>query len=100
TAGQDTADFDELIRELDEEIAKSGVRGNVAPDRPARRHRSTRRRQDAPDLPKRTVSPRTLGKTYTAPDGTTFRPVDVHHLDLPVLRPGRPPGRARRPGPV
>jgi hypothetical protein len=31
-AGQDTADFDELIRELDEEITKSGVRGNVAPD--------------------------------------------------------------------
>jgi Replication initiator protein, pSAM2 len=74
TAGQDTADFDELIRELDEEITRSGVRGNVAPDRPARRHRSTRRRQDAPDLPRRKVNPRTLGKTYTAPDGTTFRP--------------------------
>jgi hypothetical protein len=73
-AGQDTADFDELIHDLDEEIAKSGVRGNVAPDRPARRHRSTRRRQDAPDLPRRKVAPRTLGKTYTAPDGTTFRP--------------------------
>ena len=74
TAGQDTFDFDELIRELDEEITKSGVRGNVAPDRPARRRRSTRRRQDAPDLPRRKVAPRTLGKTYTAPDGTTFRP--------------------------
>jgi hypothetical protein len=34
TAGQDTADFDELIRELDEEIAKAGVRGNVAPASP------------------------------------------------------------------
>jgi hypothetical protein len=74
TAGQNTADFDELIRELDEEITKSGVRGNVTPDKPARRHRSTRRRQDAPDLPKRKVNPRTLGKTYTAPDGKTFRP--------------------------
>ena len=73
-AGQDTADFDELIRELDEEIAKSGVRGNVAPDQPARRHRSTRRRQDTPDLPRRKVNPGTLGKTYTAPDGKTFRP--------------------------
>ena len=41
---------------------------------PARRHRSTRRRQDAPDLPRRKVSPRTVGKTYTAPDGKTFRP--------------------------
>ena len=45
-----------------------------APARPARRHRSTRRRQDAPDLPRRKVSPRTVGKTYTAPDGKTFRP--------------------------
>jgi hypothetical protein len=74
TAGQDTADVDELIRELDEEIAKSGVRGNVAPGQPARRHRSTRRRQDTPDLPRRKVNPGTLGKTYTAPDGKTFRP--------------------------
>ncbi len=73
-AGQDTTDFDRLITELDEEIAKAGIRGKVNPDRPARRHRSTRRRQDAPDLPRRKVSPRTVGKTYTAPDGKTFRP--------------------------
>ena len=72
--GQDTADFDALIAELDEEITRAGVRGKVAPDRPARRHRSTRRRQDAPDLPRRKVCPRTLGKSYTAPDGKTFRP--------------------------
>ena len=39
-----------------------------------RRHRSTRRRQDAPPLPKRAVDPRTVGKTYTTPDGKTFRP--------------------------
>ncbi|HXZ70693.1 MAG TPA: replication initiator [Streptosporangiaceae bacterium] len=50
------------------------MRGKVAPAKPARRHRSTRRRQDAPDLPRRKVSPRTVGKTYTAPDGKTFRP--------------------------
>ena len=73
-AGQDTADFDELVGELDEEITNAGMRGKVAPNRPARRHRSTRRRQDAPDLPRRKVSPRTVGKTYTAPDGKTFRP--------------------------
>ena len=73
-AGQDTIDFDELVRELDEEITKAGARGKAASDRPARRHRSTRRRQDAPDLPRRKVSPRTVGKTYTAPDGKTFRP--------------------------
>ena len=50
------------------------MRGNVLPKRPERRHRSTRRRQDAPPLPKRAVDPRTVGKTYTAPDGKTFRP--------------------------
>ena len=73
-AGQDTTDFDLLITELDEEIAQAGIRGKVNPDRPDRRHRSTRRRQDAPDLPRRKVTPRTVGKTYTAPDGKTFRP--------------------------
>ena len=73
-AGQDTTDFDELITELDDVIAKAGVRGKVIPPRPERRHRSTRRRQDAPDLPRRKVSPRTVGKTYAAPDGKTFRP--------------------------
>jgi hypothetical protein len=73
-AGRDTTDFDELITELDDEITNAGIRGKAAPAKPARRHRSTRRRQDAPDLPKRKVSPRTVGKTYTAPDGKTFRP--------------------------
>ena len=50
------------------------MRGNVLPKRTERRHRSTRRRQDAPPLPKRAVDPRTVGKTYTTPDGKTFRP--------------------------
>ena len=62
SAGQDTTDFDELVRELDEEITKAGVRGKAASDRPVRRHRSTRRRQDAPDLPRRKVSPRTVAR--------------------------------------
>jgi len=73
-AGTDTTDLDELIGELDEEITNAGIRGKAAPDRPARRHRSTRRRQDAPDLPRRKVSPHTVGKAYTAPDGKTYRP--------------------------
>jgi len=72
--GRDTAEDDELIADLDAEITRSGIRGNVLPARPARRHRSTRRRQDAPELPRRAVAPHTIGKTYTAPDGTTFRP--------------------------
>jgi hypothetical protein len=74
TAGDDTAELDELAGDLDEQITRSGIRGNVLPARPARRHRSTRRRQDTPDLPRRKIAPRTIGKTYTAPDGKTFRP--------------------------
>src|SRR6516164_8320310 len=73
-AGQDTTDFDALITELDDQITSSGVRGKASPAKPARRHRSTRRRKDTPDLPRRKVSSRTVGKTYIAPDGKTFRP--------------------------
>lgn len=72
--GEDAAEQDTLNDELDEEITRAGLRGNVLPTRLARRHRSTRRRQDAPDLPRRTVAAQTVGKTYTAPDGKTFRP--------------------------
>jgi hypothetical protein len=73
-AGHDTAELDELNTDLDEEITRSGVRGKAMPAKTARRHRSTRRRQDTPDLPKRAMAATTVGKTYTTPDGTTFRP--------------------------
>jgi len=68
------SEMGELATELDEEITRSGLRGNVLPKRSARRHRTTRRRQDAPDLPRRAVAPVTIGKTYTAPGGKTYRP--------------------------
>ncbi len=72
--GQDTGDLDELTAELDDEITEAGMRGNVLPARPARRHRTTRRRQDTAPLPRRTIAARTVGKTYTSPDGKQFRP--------------------------
>jgi hypothetical protein len=74
-AGEDAGELDELIADLDTEIRRSGLRGKAdpGPTRP-RRQRSTRRRQDTPDLPRRKISPHTVGKTYTAPDGKTFRP--------------------------
>src|ERR1700733_6838231 len=62
--GQDTTDPDGAIEELDEEITKAGVRGNVLPAKPPRRHRSTRRRQDTPDLPRRKIDPDTVGKIF------------------------------------
>ena len=90
--GQDTGDLDELLTELDDEITNAGMRGKVLPARPARRHRSTRRRQDAPDLPRRKVTNRTVGKTYTAPDGKTFRPSMFVTLTCPSY------GRVREDG--
>jgi hypothetical protein len=74
SSGGGTADDSPTIADLDEQITRSGMRGNVLPSRAVRRQRSTRRRQDTPDLPRRKVEPRTIGKTYTAPDGKTFRP--------------------------
>ena len=69
-------------RRLDDELARLGVRGNLATrtnagsddEVPKRRFRSTRRRQDTPDLPKRKLSPRTTGRAWTTPDGKTYRP--------------------------
>jgi len=76
TAGQDTTYLDDLIAELDQELARAGIRGNPDPGKKKgpRRHRSTRRRQDAPGLPRRKIDPRTTGRVYTAPDGKKFRP--------------------------
>ena len=92
--GQDAAELDELNAELDQEITQSGVRGKVLPARSTHRHRSTRRRQDTPDLPRRTIAPRTIGKTYTSPDGKTFRPSMFLTLTCPsygrVLEDGTP----------
>jgi hypothetical protein len=63
-------DADELrdaIREADEELRHLGVRGRLpSPDLPSGRapQRSTRRRQDAPNLPTRRVTKTTVGREY------------------------------------
>jgi Replication initiator protein, pSAM2 len=75
--GEDTAELDELIGAVDDELRHTGIRGTLGSGggtAKTRRRRSTRRRQDTPDLPHRTISPYTLGRTYTAPDGKVFRP--------------------------
>ncbi|WP_435112093.1 replication initiator [Nocardiopsis synnemataformans] len=77
---EDLGALDAAIADLDEEITASGLRGSVSPsgDSPSsgsRRVRSTRRRQDAPDLPKRQRTRKTVGRAYTDPNtGRTFRP--------------------------
>jgi hypothetical protein len=52
-----------------------------------RRVRSTRRRQDAPDLPRVAQEDRTVGQVFTAPDGTTYRPSMFLTLTLPSYGP-------------
>lgn len=48
-----------------------------------RRVRSTRRRSDAPDLPRVPTEDRTVGRSFTAPDGTVYRPSMFLTLTLP-----------------
>jgi hypothetical protein len=81
--GDDVDDWDQALGELNDEITNAGMRGNVLPARPERRHRTTRRRQDAPPLPRQNPDPRTVGKTYTTPDGKTFRPSQFLTLTCP-----------------
>ncbi|MEV6563017.1 replication initiator [Nocardia sp. NPDC051756] len=55
----------DVIRALDEDLRETGLRGRLpALDATGkdRRRRSTRRRQDVPDLPRRKVTKRTVGK--------------------------------------
>ncbi len=48
-----------------------------------RRVRSTRRRQDAPDLPRVPVEDRTVGRVFATPDGREYRPSMFLTLTLP-----------------
>ena len=48
-----------------------------------RRVRSTRRRHDAPDLPKLPVDQRTVGQAFTTPEGHTYRPSMFVTFTLP-----------------
>ncbi|MDA8369898.1 MAG: replication initiation protein [Nocardiopsaceae bacterium] len=81
-SAEELAALDAAIADLDYEISASGLRGSVAPGSSAsspggraRRVRSTKRRQDAPDLPKRPMLRRTVGRTYEDPEtGRVFRP--------------------------
>ncbi|WP_116247961.1 replication initiator [Nocardiopsis sp. FIRDI 009] len=77
-SAEDLARLDAAISDLDEEINASGLRGSVTRSGASpgsRRVRSTRRRQDAPDLPKRPMTRKTVGRAYTDPNtGQIFRP--------------------------
>jgi hypothetical protein len=66
--------------------------GNDDGQEEQRRVRSTRRRQDVSDLPRVPVENRTVGRTFTAPSGVTYRPSMFVTLTLPSygkIIPGR-----------
>jgi hypothetical protein len=74
----------ETLELLDAELLELGVRGKVEPERATgRRTRTTRRRQDAPDLPKKAMAKTTLGRTFTGPGGTVYRPSMFVTVTLP-----------------
>nr|WP_283135697.1 replication initiator [Rhizohabitans arisaemae] len=72
--GGDTATYEQVVELLDGDLNAAGVRGVLKVDPSSRRARSTRRRQDTPDLPRRRLEPRTVGRTYAARDGKGYRP--------------------------
>jgi hypothetical protein len=105
------ADLDQGIDEVERAISASGIRGQITPTvdsdpddtstggaEPARRTRSTRRRQDAPDLPRKTVSARTVGRTFAGNAGAVFRPSMFVTLTLPSYGRVRDDGSPVNPG--
>ncbi|MEV0466222.1 replication initiator [Nocardia tengchongensis] len=61
----------EIVEDLDKELRENGARRLPPLDAPVKRRRSTRRRQDAPNLPRKKVERRTIGQTFA--DGK-YRP--------------------------
>jgi hypothetical protein len=107
------ADLDQAITEVERAIAAEGIRGRVAPPHGGtgedgegqaaggkRRIRSTKRRQDSPDLPRQKVDPRTVGRTYTGRDGSTHRPSMWLTLTLDSYGPVHGIRRARNGKPI
>ncbi len=81
--GEDVADWDAAIEGVDAEINEAGMRGSVLGRTAPKRTRSTRRRQDAPNLPKRRMTATTLGRTFESSDGKVCRPSLFVTLTLP-----------------
>jgi len=74
--------FADLVGEMDQALRDSGMRGPLPPldPKPAkRRARSTRRRQDVPNLPRQKVTKKTIGKVF----GGKFRPSMMVTLTMP-----------------
>ncbi|OLM34777.1 hypothetical protein Ae717Ps2_5673 [Pseudonocardia sp. Ae717_Ps2] len=79
-AEAECAEIREIVEDIDTELRALGVRGRLAPLDPTPQtvRRSTRRRQDAPNLPRRPVEDRTVGRVF----GGKYRPSTFLTLTL------------------
>jgi hypothetical protein len=69
--------------------ADDDANGESSSAEESRRVRSTRRRSDAADLPQVPMANRTVGRTFTTPDGKEYRPSMFLTLTLPSYGPIR-----------
>ncbi|GLZ54999.1 replication initiator [Actinomycetospora sp. NBRC 106378] len=99
-------DLEHAIDQADALLRAEGIRGTLTAPRTSgedgeeaakRRTRSTRRRQDAPDLPRHKVRAQTTGRVFEAPNGRTYRPSTFVTLTLPSYGPVRSDGAPRDP---
>lgn len=95
-------EVEQAIDDTDALLRAEGVRGSTTTNsseqvRAKRRTRSTRRRQDVPDLPRLPVRATTTGRVFEAPDGKTYRPSTFVTLTLPSYGPVRADGAPRDP---
>ena len=81
----ETADLEDADtgQDGDEDQAEDLDQDQDREDGSARRVRSTRRRQDAPDLPRLPIEDRTVGRAFETPDGKTYRPSMFLTVTLP-----------------
>jgi hypothetical protein len=94
-------DIEAAMDDTEAMLQAEGVRGASTnrgeQDKPKRRTRSTRRRQDVPDLPRLPVRATTTSQVFEAPDGKTYRPSTFVTLTLPSYGPVRGDGAPRDP---
>jgi hypothetical protein len=94
--GHPAADEPEL--DVNESLTPQSTAEDDPASGPVRRVRSTRRRQDAPDLPSMPMAATTLGRVYETAEGKRFRPSMFVTLTLPSYGRVRADGTPEDPG--
>jgi hypothetical protein len=91
-------DPDDVDEDGDQGADQAGENTRVDDARRERRARSTRRREDTPDLPRVPVADRTVGRAFTTPSGRTYRPSMFATFTLPSYGRVYPDGTPVDPG--